>query len=201
MTTTGDAKAWKLGGQLLPSERKQMTNLLDLQKGNFAFSEENLGGFKGEPMEVPLTTEKAIFNHAQKLGKTEWEFVGANCDKLAKQGLIRPSYQSKYASFSEHLQHLEIVFNRLKSMGLKVHLEKCLFGGAEIDFLGHKVTAFGIQQHTEKTATIMTMTAPTDVSGLRALLGVFSCYRKFIPHFIRVALPLNALLRKDSTWR
>ena len=49
MTATGDAKAWKLGGQLSPSERKQMTDLLDLQKGNFAFSVEDLGGFKGEP--------------------------------------------------------------------------------------------------------------------------------------------------------
>ena len=89
MTATGDAKAWKLGGQPSPSERKQMTNLLDLQKGNFAFSVEDLGGFKGEPMEISLTTEKPSFNHAHKLGKTEWEFVGANCDKLAKQGLIR----------------------------------------------------------------------------------------------------------------
>ena len=32
------------------------------------------------------------------MGKTEWEFVGANCDKLAKQGLIRPSHQSRYAA-------------------------------------------------------------------------------------------------------
>ena len=72
-----------------------MTDLLDLQKGNFAFSVKDLGGFKGEPMEVSLTTEKPIFNHAHKLGKTEWEFVGANCDKLAKQGLIRPSKQTE----------------------------------------------------------------------------------------------------------
>ena len=32
------------------------------------------------------------------MGKTEWEFVGANCDKLAQQGLIRPSHQSRYAT-------------------------------------------------------------------------------------------------------
>ena len=48
-----------------------MTDLLDMQKGNFAFLVEDLGGFKVEPMEVPLTTEKPIFNHANKLGKTE----------------------------------------------------------------------------------------------------------------------------------
>ena len=31
-------------------------------------------------------------------------------------------------SFSEHLKHLEIVFNRLRDVGLKVHPGKCLFG-------------------------------------------------------------------------
>ena len=31
MTATGDAKAWKLGGQLSPSERKQVTDVLNLQ--------------------------------------------------------------------------------------------------------------------------------------------------------------------------
>ena len=98
------------------------------------------------------------------------------------------------SSFSEHLQHLEIVFNRLRSVGLKVHLGKCLFGAAEVDFLGLRVTPFVIQPQTEKTA-------PTDVSSLRALLGLFSYYGKFVPYFSAVAAPLNALLRKDSTWR
>ena len=98
MTTAGNIKAWKLGGQLSPCEGKQMTNLLDLHKENFAFSVEDLGGFKGEPIEVPLTTDKPIFNHAHKLGETEWEFVGANCEKLAKQGLIRVYEQTKYAA-------------------------------------------------------------------------------------------------------
>ena len=49
-------------------------------------------------MEVPLTTDKPIFNHAHKLVKTKWEFVGGNCEKLAKQGLIRISEQTKYAA-------------------------------------------------------------------------------------------------------
>lgn len=39
-------------------------------------------------VEITLTIDKPIFNIAHKLGKTEWEFVGPNCDKLAKLGLI-----------------------------------------------------------------------------------------------------------------
>ena len=66
------------------------------------------------------------------------------------------------SSFLEHLQHLEIVFNRMRSVGLKVHPKQCLFGAAKIDFLGERVTLFGIQPQIEKTAPIRTMTAPTD---------------------------------------
>ena len=42
--------------------------------------------------------------------------------------------------------------------------------------------------------------APTDLSGLRAALGLFSYYRKFVPHFSTIAFPLNALMKKDRPW-
>ena len=69
-------------------------------------------------MEVPLTTEKPIFNHTHKLGKTEWEFVGANCDKLAKQGLIRPPDQSKYAAAT-------VVIRKRDENGAYTDLRQC----------------------------------------------------------------------------
>jgi hypothetical protein len=39
--------------------------------------------------------------------------------------------------------------------------------------------------------------APTDVSELRALLGTYNYYRKFIKNFARKAAPLNRLLQND----
>ena len=42
--------------------------------------------------------------------------------------------------------------------------------------------------------------APTGLSGLRAALGLFSYYRKFVPHFSSIAFPLNALKKKDRQW-
>jgi hypothetical protein len=40
-------------------------------------------------------------------------------------------------TFDEHLQHLRIVFDRLKNAGLKLNPEKCKFVSAELAFLGH----------------------------------------------------------------
>ena len=49
------------------------------------------------------------------------------------------------SSFLEHLKHLELVFARLEKWGLKVHPGKCLFAAEKVDFLGHRVNAYGIR--------------------------------------------------------
>ena len=105
------------------------------------------------------------------------------------------------SSFAEHLEHLEIVFRRLREWGLKIHPGKCLFGAEKVDYMGHRVNRFGIRPQMEKTQAIRDMPTPFDLSGLRALLGLFSYYMKFVLGFSTIAAPLNRLLKKDSPWR
>ena len=40
--------------------------------------------------------------------------------------------------------------------------------------------------------------APTNVSSLRAALGLFSYYLKFVNQFSTIAFPLNGLLKKEA---
>ena len=42
-------------------------------------------------------------------------------------------------SWEEHLEHLNIVFNRFESAGLKIKLSKCQFLKTELHYLGHKI--------------------------------------------------------------
>ena len=44
-------------------------------------------------------------------------------------------------TLEEHLRHLQVVFDRLRKAGLKVHPGKCVFGADSIDFLGHRISA------------------------------------------------------------
>jgi Reverse transcriptase (RNA-dependent DNA polymerase) len=48
-----------------------------------------------------------------------------------------------------HAAALESVLQGLKDSGLVLNLEKCQFGLSEVNFLGHKVTADGIQPLTD----------------------------------------------------
>ena len=101
----------------------------------------------------------------------------------------------------EHIQHLQIVFGRLRDAGLKVHPGKCVFGADNIDFLGHRISADKLEPQQDKLAAIRDLSSPTYISSLRAALGLFSYYRKFVLHFSSIAFPLNALLKKNWPWK
>ena len=103
-------------------------------------------------------------------------------------------------STGEHIQHLEEIFKRFRGAGLKVHPGKCVFGADSIDFLGHRISANSLQPQEEKLAAVRDLPAPTDLHSLRAALGLFSYYRKFVLHFSTITHPLNQLLKKDAIW-
>ena len=44
-------------------------------------------------------------------------------------------------SWEEHLEHLEIVFNRFKSDSLKIKLSKCQIFKKQLHYLGQKISA------------------------------------------------------------
>ena len=104
-------------------------------------------------------------------------------------------------STEEHIRNLEEIFKRLREAGLKVRPRKCVFGADSIDFLGHRIFANSLQPQEEKLAAVRDLPPPTDLHSLRAALGLFLYYRKFVLHFSSIAHPLNQLLKKDAEWR
>ena len=105
-----------------------------------------------------------------------------------------------FRTLEEHLGHLEEVFKRLREASLKVNPGKCVFGADSIDFLGHRISANRLEPQQDKLAAVRDLPSPTILSGVRAALGLFSYYRKFVQHFSSIAFPLNSLLKKDRPW-
>ena len=77
-------------------------------------------------------------------------------------------------TLEEHLLHLHVVFDRLREAGLKVHPGKCVFGADDIDFLGHRISTDKLEPQQDKLAVVRYLPSPTDLSSLRAALGLFS---------------------------
>ena len=80
----------------------------------------------------------------------------------------------------EHLSHICMVFEKLKSANLSMKKSKCSFFSKEIQYLGHILSATGIPPLSSKTHTIQNMKPPTTPKQVRAFLGLVGYYRKFI---------------------
>ena len=63
----------------------------------------------------------------------------------------------------EHKLHLSTLFDRLQAHGLVIKLEKCKFGVAEIDFLGHRVSKDGIRPLQSKVDAVRNFPKPINV--------------------------------------
>ncbi|XP_051985334.1 transferrin-a [Xyrauchen texanus] len=75
----------------------------------------------------------------------------------------------------EHDQALKDELQRLKDAGLILNESKCQFRKQSLKFLGHIVTAQGIQLDQEHLAAIVNAPAPSDTVQLRSLLGLLLC--------------------------
>ena len=70
-------------------------------------------------------------------------------------------------NLDEHLQNLEAVLSRLHKYGFWLKCETCAFLLPSVDFLGHCITASGIQPSPDKVKAVQEAPTPQDVSQLR----------------------------------
>ena len=96
-----------------------------------------------------------------------------------------------------HLEHLELVFQRLREADLKLKASKCNFFKKHIQYLGHLVSGEGIEPLPEKLEAVRKMPPPTTPKEVRQFLGLVGYYRKFVPKFADIARPLTNLTKQD----
>ena len=105
-------------------------------------------------------------------------------------------------NFEEHLKRVEEVLQRLQFAGLKLKPEKCQLFQTEVDFLGHLVSAQGIKPNPHNVSKIQQWPIPTNVTGVRQILGLGNYYRRFVKNYSSLVRPLTELTRKgvDFKW-
>jgi transposase InsO family protein len=100
-------------------------------------------------------------------------------------------------TWEDHLAHLDDVFKRLRNAGLIANKSKCQFVRPSIKYLGHVISDGHMRPDDDKVSAVKAFPRPTTKTGVRAYLGLTGYYRKFIPDYAKIAVPLSDLTRKD----
>ena len=74
-----------------------------------------------------------------------------------------------------HVKQIEILdklFLRLVQNGIKVNLDKCVFGNKNVSYLGFRLTEKGIIPGSDKLKAIRDVAPPSNVHEVRQFLGL-----------------------------
>ena len=99
-------------------------------------------------------------------------------------------------SWSDHLSHLQQVFNRIRNAKLTVKQRKCQFVMERCNYLGHVVGSGQVRPDPSKLEAVKSFATPTTKKEVRIFLGLTGYYRKFINKYSSLAAPLSDLTRK-----
>ena len=95
-----------------------------------------------------------------------------------------------------HLAALRDLFSRVSSAGLTIKPSKYMIGFQEIDFVGHLVGNGKLEIDEEKIVKIGNALQPKTKKPVRSFLGLTGFYRRFIPGYAQIALPLTDLTKR-----
>ena len=104
-------------------------------------------------------------------------------------------------SDEQHNQRLFKVLERLNQARIKLKMEKCEFDKSKVEYLGHVVSAEGISPSRSKMEAIQNAPDPSNVTELKAFLGLLNYYGKFLPTLSSTLQPLYILLKKQQRWK
>ena len=93
---------------------------------------------------------------------------------------------------------LRQAINALENHHFKLNKTKCIFGATSVDFLGHRLSAAGIEILPERVASLTQTPQPSSLKQLQAFLGAVNYLAQFLPHLASLVEPLRCRSRKNQ---
>ena len=148
-----------------------------------------MGLFEYTRMPFGLSSAPATF---QRLMNTVFR------DELQEQVLVFLDDVIIFAKdMDEHLERLDRVLTRLRQHGLKVEPSKCHLLQEKVTFLGHQISAKGVETNPDMVEAVVSWPVPKNASETLTFLCKAGYYRRYIPQFTQRAAPLYSLVNMD----
>ena len=132
------------------------------------------GLFEFNVMPFGLSNAHAVFQERMSV-------ILQGCDDFATVYLLIIAYLFTLhdimmfsSTLKEHLEHLSIIFGKLRQHNLKLKLKKCSFLQLETNYLGFVIGKGGIKPYEKKIEAIKSLPVPTCVREVRSFIGMCS---------------------------
>lgn len=102
------------------------------------------------------------------------------------------------SSLEEHLHHLQMVFEVMRSNSLFAKMSKCAFDVDKVEYLGHFISVEGVSTDPVKVKAVGDWPILINLKQLRGYLGLAGYYKRFVKHFGVIVSPLHALTKTDA---
>lgn len=141
------------------------------------------GSFQWKVMPFGLKTAGAIFSRMMR--NLLLPLAMEEIDNFMDDILIATATKNR------QLECLRALFMRQRQASLSAKASKCYLGFKQLEYLGHMIGKGVIQPMADKVDKIKDIPQLTTKRQIRSFLGLAGFYRKFVPGFAELALPLT----------
>ena len=105
------------------------------------------------------------------------------------------------SDWKTHLSQLQLTLETLQQNNLSCNPKKTELAYAQVEYLGFKISADGLQLSEKRVEAIRKISAPKNLKGLQRVLGLFNYWRRSIPNYAQRTYNMRQLLKKDTPFR
>ena len=114
--------------------------------------------------------------------------------------LVYGEGDTEHEAMVDYDKNMRALLERCKEKNITLNEDKIQLKKSKVRFLGHLVTANGVQADPEKILAITEMPNPTDVKAVQRFLGLINYLSNCLPKMSELCESLRVLTLRETKW-